>query len=394
MQTPTVKQFHGHIGPANLLGLVRNTAPFLFTAAEPPAADARLVELAAAPLGWQAIIRGAERLPAVDVPTAAQREDYFALCLAAHMGTAGTFIPTDVDAKIRGVLWSPKENPAVLRRMADTVLAARAWDIAPVSARIVDVPGSGRISGHDGELLGVMSGALGCFLANGDSEYAQRLAAAVEGELERESAGFLCLLRRPGAELDVLRLATVLTHNAGDVDQGLSFWREEFAGHPLYERFGRLAHENAKAFGGAFQVAAHLYRTVMSAEGHRNYPLRTVKNLRTTNALLLPIGPFLDEWGAAVATHRALTTDDRADIMTALLQGCRKIPGQQGYYRALAGMAEALGGSLDQVAKRLPAAQRQVLKDAETRRLMAVRQGSFESSLRKRTAAELVAARR
>jgi hypothetical protein len=32
-----------------------------------------------------------------------QLQDYFALCLACHHATVATFVPTDVDTKIRGV---------------------------------------------------------------------------------------------------------------------------------------------------------------------------------------------------------------------------------------------------------------------------------------------------
>jgi len=38
-------------------------------------------------------------------PTPAQRIDYFALCLASHFSTVATFVPTDVDSKIRGHCW-------------------------------------------------------------------------------------------------------------------------------------------------------------------------------------------------------------------------------------------------------------------------------------------------
>nr|MBA2479129.1 hypothetical protein [Planctomycetota bacterium] len=51
-----VVQFAGMIGPANLVTLVRNTAPWLFT----EAADGRIAslpELVEDPRGWRAILR-------------------------------------------------------------------------------------------------------------------------------------------------------------------------------------------------------------------------------------------------------------------------------------------------------------------------------------------------
>ena len=60
-----------------------------------------------------------------------------------------------------------------------------------------------------------------------------------------------------------------------------------------------------------------------------------------------------------------------------------KIPGQQGYYRALAGMSERSSRSFDDAVALLPASSRKDLRSPEMRRLMAVPRGSFESRLRK-----------
>jgi hypothetical protein len=394
-----IRRFNGLIGPANLLGLVRNTAPFLFAAAPAPsgaapapAADGGLHRLADHPLGWQSILIAGEAFAYCDEPSAAERVDYFALCLACHFATVATFIPTDVDAKIRGVLWDAREERPALRAMADLTLAAARWDVAPVSARLVDCGAHGVVSGHNGEWLGAACGALGCFLAIDDHDYAQRLHGAVVAEVERGAAAFRAALRAKDNELDVLRLATVLTHNAGDIDQGLSFWREDLQSHPHHRQLGRLAHENATAFAGTYQLAAAIYKQLMAAEGHRNYPLRAVKALRASRDLLLPISPLLDHWGETIAVHPDLTSDDRAEVVAALVTGCKKIPGQSGYYRALSGIEQALGG-LDQLAKRMPGGVRALLKDSELRRAIAVRRGSFESMLRKRTAALLGEAR-
>ncbi len=41
-------------------------------------------------------------LPRCDAPTEQQRVNYFALCLASHFATVASYVPTDVDSKIRG----------------------------------------------------------------------------------------------------------------------------------------------------------------------------------------------------------------------------------------------------------------------------------------------------
>ena len=56
-----------------------------------------------------------------------QLQDYFALCLACHHATVATFVPTDVDTKIRGIVWRESRDPDVLRPMLRLALAARVW---------------------------------------------------------------------------------------------------------------------------------------------------------------------------------------------------------------------------------------------------------------------------
>jgi hypothetical protein len=395
-------KFNGTIGPANLVSLVRNTAPFIFEEnfpSAPPARSNRLIELGGHPYGFRTILENAHHLEATGNPSAAQREDYFALCLACHHATVATFVPTDVDTKIRGILWQQREDPAALRRMFELVLQAMQWDISRISTRATALSGVGPVSGHNGEMLGVLAGALGGFLKNGDNEFAAKAADAIEQELAREAHEFRHVLalaqagRADDSALHLLRLSSSLTHNVGDLDQGISFWSNREIYAPYRERFGRLAHENTTPFDGTYLIAAHLYKRVMSAEGHRHYPLREVRSLRRSADFLLPLGPFFDDWGATLGSHPRLSLDERAEVLAALLSGCRKIANQLGYYRAISGMAAALGGQLEAVARRMPASLRTELKNAEVRKHIALKKISFESGMRKKALAALAEAR-
>ena len=212
-------QFNGKIGPGNLLGLVKNTAPFIFEFGFVPdatplpvrAAPARPIEMSEHPYGWLEILKSAESIASADNPTTEQREDYFALCIACHHATVATFIPTDVDSKIRGHLWQQREDPLAMRRMFDFTVNAMKWDISRISTRATARSGVGPVSGHNGEMLGVLAGALGGFLKNGDAEYAEKAAATIEAELKREAHELFFVIEncRSGKpwELDLLRLA-------------------------------------------------------------------------------------------------------------------------------------------------------------------------------------------
>ena len=429
-------QFNGTIGPGNLLSLVRNTAPYYFNepflslakwkpapggpadsaarsadtpiAFGPPssfgsgsnrqsrraddeatARPERLFGMAGHPFGWLDILLNAHTLRASGNPTPEERLDYFTLCLACHHSTVATFIPTDVDSKIRGVLWQAREEADSRRQMLDVTLHAMKWNVSRISSRVTELSGVGPVSGHNGEMLGVLGGALGCFLKTGDIEYAEKAAEAIDAEFAREAHEYRHVMEMKDHEIDLLRLTSSLTHNCGDMDQGISFWSQHERHAPYRARFHRLAHENAAPYGGTFHIAAHLYKNIMSSEGHRHYPLRECRALRTTPEFLLPLGPFFDQWGETVGSHRSLTLEDRADILAALLAGCKKIAGQAGYFRAVSGMMRKIGGNLEALSRRMPAALRQELKDPEIKRHIALKQISFESSMKKRAQAAL-----
>lgn len=335
------------------------------------------------PMGYLEVLAGAEALEQSSSDGEEWNEDYFALCLACHHATVATFVPTDVDSKIRGLLWRRARSVESMERMFRMALRAHRWSIQGISTRATEAAGVGPVSGHDGEMLSVFAGALGTFVRAGADVLAREAEAAIEAELAREAAEFRFAYRTPGCELDVLRLATSLTHNAGDLDQGISFWGKSESYGAARARLSRLAHENKSPFDGWYQVAADIYRRAMSPEGHRHYPLRGVKALRRSAEYLLPLGPFFDDWGAIVATHPGLTMEERAEVVAALITGCRKLEGQRGYYRALHGFFGAFRGSAERVIKMLPVTARNDWKNAELRRQLAVPRSSFESMMRK-----------
>ena len=248
--------FGGFIGPRTLVSLVESALPWLLAPEFAERVGAQrggsLVELAAGRFGWWQVLRAAARLAPSDSPTPEERTEYFALCLAAHFASAASFVPTDVDTKIRRALWHDAVGTPELARMRALALALAEWDVSAVSARQVNVESAGIVSGHDGERISVLCGGLVASLRARDGDGAAELEAAIDDELAREARAFAALERERGRELDLVRLAGVLTHNAGDVMQGLAG-----AGKSgLYaERFGDLARSGAARYGGAFARA-------------------------------------------------------------------------------------------------------------------------------------------
>src|SRR5204863_2562455 len=170
---------------------------------------------------------------------------------------------------------------------------------------------------------------------------------------------------------DIFGVPMLLADNRGDLTQGMGFWKRNQVTAPLMKHLSER---------GRFALAVAIYQaTGLSAEGHRHYPLRPVKALRRSPATLLPLCPFLDEWGGVLAQ-----LEESHEVLAALVGGCQKVQGQQGYYRAIAGMRAASAGAFDRAAARMPNAVQRLLRGAELRKLIDVPRVSFESMMRKR----------
>jgi hypothetical protein len=344
---------------------VRGTVPFLelrLRANEP----GRLIELGHSPDGFLRILANWQNILRPGLNREEQLQDYFALCLACHHATVATFVPTDVDTKIRGIVWRESRDPNVLRPMLRAALASRAWTEDGISTRSVR-----GVSGHNGEHWSALAGGLGRLLELGDIVSAEEAQAAIEAEIDREQLVFDECAAERDAELDLLRLSMTLAHNRGDLTQGMGFWKRTPRTVPVLEHLSER---------GRFSLAVRMYQhTGLSADGHRHYPLRAVKALRRSPATLLPLCPFLDEWGGLVAQ-----LEESYEVLAALVGGCQKLQGQQGYYRAIAGMRSASPREFERAAARMPNASQRLLRGAELRKLIDVPLSSFESMMRKR----------
>jgi hypothetical protein len=332
----------------------------------PVAEHGRLIELGNSSDGFLRILANWQNILRTSLASEEQLQDYFALCLACHHATVATFVPTDVDTKIRGIVWRESRDPDVLGPMLRLALASRDWTEDGISVRSVR-----GVSGHNGEHWSAIAAGLGRLLELGDTASAEGAQAAIEAEIDREQAVFDEVAAERDAELDLLRLSMTLAHNRGDLTQGMGFWKKTPLTTPL------IAHFAAR---GRFALAVRIYQqTGLSSEGHRHYPLRPVKALRRSPATLLPLGPFLDEWGSIVA-H----LEESSEVLAALLIGCKRVQGQQGYYRAIAGMLAACSDAFERAAARMPNSAQHLLRSAEMRKLIDVPRISFESMMRKR----------
>ncbi len=351
------------IAPTVLAAQIAATAPWIVDADAPASA----------------IVRDAPRIEAL-WKADALASDYFLLLLVAHYLTVATFVPTDVDTRIRHHAWV-EAPPERLARQLDALDAAASWDARVVSARTVAdprAPEGHAISGHDGEWLTVWAGALGRALVVEDAVSSDRCITAIEASLERQSGVYRTLEGSPDRLADLLRAGTVLAHNAGDLSRVVEQWPR----HPLVEthraRYLKLGHERGERYGGTFLRAGILNKVLTAIENHRFLALRAPRGLRRARALLLPIGPFFDDWGEAVARSPFLEHTDRAEIVEALLETHLRGDDQVGCLRALAGIHEHVPGGLDRLAPDLPARMRKLVSAGVVREAIKTSKATFE----------------
>jgi hypothetical protein len=343
-------RFAGRIGPKALMEWVASALPWWQPG---PVRSEPCADLATQ--GWSTVLAQGRRLKAERHPGPGPRADYFAVCLAAHHATVGGYSPTDVDITIRADRWADPDE-RVLDAQEGTLRAALGWSVDGINPRRIDHDGR-PVTGHDGEYLGALAGCVGGWLRRGRAERAEAVAALIDAELAREAAAVEAARRDPDP-VRALVAAAIVTHNVGDLDQGISHWPAAL-GAPYRLRWHDTAHATDR-HGGAFARASALYAATLAPEGHRNYPLRQVKALRRDPSLWLPMGPFLDGWGRMIATTPHLGDADRGDVLAALIHGVATIPGQTGYQRAICGLAAA--GRLDRLARGLTANQQAGLR--------------------------------
>ena len=347
------------ISPELLVSQVRNTAPYVLD--EPPSAP----EVSATPPA--AFIREYARTE----PASLSHFEYFRLCLSAHYLTCATPVPTDVDNQIRRKLWAPNLPLATALEMAQLVLDSHEWDFLPLTSRTSygaagteweHVP----LNGHLGEWFTVAAGAyaaLGHYRAQDAKTLRDSLLDAIAREIERHSEVFGSLWRAKDG-LGALLASVSIAHDFGDLDRVIDMWDVPIA-DPLRLRFHKLTAspfgpEKELRYAGRLWTAGELYKAVidgssMALENHRHFALRKPRALRAKPELRVPIAPFLDGWGATVAS--TLGDESLLEVLDALVQGSERLRDTVGYARALRAIEQArpeLRERIDPLRKKSP----------------------------------------
>jgi hypothetical protein len=357
------------IAPELVVSQVKNTAAWLWSDPRAIGATRALDDVAAANVAY----RG-------------DGTAYLHLLLAAHFATVATFVPTDVDARIRHHAWMAMTSPQVLVEACAVVDDVASWDVRAVSAR-VDVSSRGTLSGHDGEWFSVRAGALGRAAVLFAHDAVERLSAQIDAEIDREEAIFQEAM---GADARrALTVATIIAHNLGDLSRVVAEWPKHEVLGSLRDRYVRLAHPDAPAQRKAFVLAGNINKALMAHENHRFLPLRKPRALRNARELLLPTGPWFDAWGETIAKSTHLDDRDRAEVLAALLEIHGRDPEAEGCLRAIAGLHRATRGGIELYVPDLPARMRKDALRGKVRDALDITVDHFNARLERKFRAAL-----
>jgi hypothetical protein len=330
------------IAPNILLKHVENTAPFLFSGALETSGSSRafLAKL----IFYK---KNLNQLKNIDLA------EYFHICLCAHWATAGTFVPTDVDNQIREGLWKHGEVGKYIDKMAKLTINAWTWDYSQVTNRkSYNLASNQVMSTHEGTWLSVAIGAYCALIKNKRTALAFEVAEVIIAETIKEEKLLIDLQERRD-HINFLRSCALMAHNFGDLDRVIDQWQLS-DDDPFKKRIYKLGHKLNESYSPVLFYAGLVNKEFLSVENHRHMSLRQPKSLRSSAKYLVPIGPFMDDWGEVLGSDQALSLTDKAEIISALFEGYKRQDKAFGYIRAFRGLTNALPDGIRTLDAHLP----------------------------------------
>lgn len=360
------------IAPNILLKNVENTAPFLFqgeidTTGPKRAYLAKLVFYK----------KNLKALNHIDLT------EYFHLCLAAHWSTAGTFVPTDVDNQIREGLWRHETVGAHIQKMARLTIESWEWDYEQVTNRKSYNPARGQVmSTHEGTWLSVAIGAYNALIKNKQPVLAQEVADVILAEIEKEEK-LLTELREKRDHINFLRSTALMAHNFGDLDRVIDQWQMN-PEDPFYKRIYKLGHKLNESYSPILVYSGQVNKAFLAQENHRHMSMRQPRALRTSHKFLIPVGPFMDDWGAILGSAPGLTLEDKVEIIAAFIEGYTRQDMAYGYTRAYHGLIKSLPEGLESLGRAMPFDMYQMLKKSKFATTAEMPREEFEDMFKKK----------
>jgi len=358
-------EFSG-IAPNILLKHVENTAPFLFEGELETSGEKRayLEKL-------RFYKKNLKSLGHINLA------EYFYVCMAAHWTTAGTFVPTDVDNQIREGLWKHQSIMKYIEKMARITIDSWTWDYSQVTNRkSYNRINNEVMSTHEGTWLSVAIGAYCALTKHKQTELAQEVADVILAEIKKEE-DLLIQLREDRDHINFLRAAPLMAHNFGDLDRVMVQWNMNTE-DPFCKRIYRLGHDLNEAYSNILVYTGQVNKEFSSKENHRHMSMRQPKCIRKSHHFLIPVGPFMDQWGEDIGKSELLSIEEKAEIVCALYDGFKRQDQAFGYCRAFGALIAKLPGGMSQLEEYIPFDVMAEMKVSKFREIASASKENFE----------------
>ena len=267
--------------------------------------------------------------------------------------------------------------------MAKLTIASWTWDYTEVTNRkSYNISANQMMSTHEGTWLSVAIGAYCALIKNKMHIQAQEVADVILAEIDKEEKLLLDLREKRDA-INYLRTTALMAHNFGDLDRVIDQWGMS-DDDPFKKRIYKLGHRLNDNYSPILFFSGLVNKEFLSVENHRHMSMRAPKCLRRSKHFLIPVGPFMDDWGAILGSSPDLTMEEKAEIVAALFEGFNRQNQAFGYTRAFRGLVKVLPNEFLTLEEFLPFDLFQEIKNSPFSQSLKIDKGEFELSFIKK----------
>ena len=106
--------------------------------------------------------------------------------------------------------------------------------------------------------------------------------------------------------------------------------------------------------------------------------MRQPKCIRKSHHFLIPVGPFMDQWGEDIGKSELLSIEEKAEIVCALYDGFKRQDQAFGYCRAFGALIAKLPGGMSQLEEYIPFDVMAEMKVSKFREIASESKENFE----------------
>ena len=267
--------------------------------------------------------------------------------------------------------------------MTQLTIESWSWDYTQVTNRkSFNRENKQVLSTHEGTWLSVAIGAYCALKKYNMNDRATDVADVILAEIKKE-IDIVEQLRADRDHINFIRTAPLVAHNFGDLDRVMVQW-DMHESDDFCKSIYKLGHIPNDSYNPVLVYTGKVNKEFTSKENHRHMSLRQPKCLRKSKDFLIPVGPFMDNWGEMIGSSDKLDLLEKAEIVTALYEGYKRQDEAFGYIRAFGSIMNNLDNGLRELEQFLAFDFISTVKDSEFNALSKVPREEFEQDYVKR----------